>query len=358
MCRAPGPPRRSRFPARRARSRRPLHRVARLRGRRAPFRRRRSPLSRRQPRRSLSRSAGDRSRRDGGRVPRGRHAAGPARGAQGHPPGFQADSARRERLRQEARAAAALSHPGIATVYAIEEIDDELYLACEYVAGPTLRTVIESGPLPAVAVLDLASQLARALAAAHAQGVIHRDLKPENIVRTASGAIKVLDFGVARIENIAGAHLTAERYRHRHAAIHVAGADPSRRCGLPSGSVLVRRAGLRDGGRRQSVRRGNSHRVDRPHPRNRSAAAAISRGRGPRPHRQPTVLRKRREDRYPSTLALVHDLEQLHRTLLDARPIPAVAGARRRRTSGAGRLTSPRAGGGNAIRSPLRLFTR
>jgi serine/threonine protein kinase len=60
-----------------------------------------------------------------------------------------------------------------------------------------------------VAVLDLASQLARALAAAHAQGVIHRDLKPENIVRTASGAIKVPDFGIARIENIAGAHLTA-----------------------------------------------------------------------------------------------------------------------------------------------------
>ena len=63
-------------------------------------------------------------------------------------PGFQADSGRRERLRQEARAAAALSHPGIATVYAIEEIDDELYLACEYVAGPTLRALIESGPLP------------------------------------------------------------------------------------------------------------------------------------------------------------------------------------------------------------------
>ena len=64
-------------------------------------------------------------------------------------PEFQSDSGRRERLRQEARAAAGLSHPGIATVYAIEEIDNQLYLASEYVAGPTLRAIIESGPMPA-----------------------------------------------------------------------------------------------------------------------------------------------------------------------------------------------------------------
>ena len=119
-------------------------------------------------------------------------------------PEFQSDSGRRERLRQEARAAAALSHPGIATVYAIEEIDNQLYLASEYVAGPTLRAIIEAGPMPPGLVLDVATQLAHALAAAHAQGVVHRDLKPENIVRTASGAIKVLDFGVARIENVGG----------------------------------------------------------------------------------------------------------------------------------------------------------
>ena len=124
------------------------------------------------------------------------------------PPDVCRDAGRRERLRQEARAAATLSHPGIATVYALEEIGDELYIACEYVAGRTLRTMLESGPLPLVQVTDIAVQLARALTAAHNQGVIHRDLKPENVIRTATGVVKVLDFGVARAENLVPARLT------------------------------------------------------------------------------------------------------------------------------------------------------
>jgi hypothetical protein len=115
---------------------------------------------------------------------------------------------RRERMRQEARAAAALSHPGIATVYALEEIDDQLYLACEYVPGPTLRSLMQERPLLPEQVVDIALQLARALAAAHAQGVVHRDLKPENIIRTAAGVVKVLDFGVARVEQFASVRLT------------------------------------------------------------------------------------------------------------------------------------------------------
>ena len=126
------------------------------------------------------------------------------------PPEVGRDPRRRERLRQEARAAAALSHPNIATVYALDEIDDELYLVCEHVSGPTLRALIESGPVPLTHVVEIALQLARALAAAHAQGVVHRDLKPENVVRTAAGVIKVLDFGVARMESLIPAHLTAD----------------------------------------------------------------------------------------------------------------------------------------------------
>ena len=126
------------------------------------------------------------------------------------PPELGRDQRRRERLRQEARAGAALSHPGIATVYALEEIGDELYLACEHVAGPTLRTLIESGPMPVNQVVDIATQLARALASAHAQGVVHRDLKPENVVRTAAGVVKVLDFGLARMESQTPAHLTED----------------------------------------------------------------------------------------------------------------------------------------------------
>src|SRR6266851_3102800 len=120
------------------------------------------------------------------------------------------DGRRRERLRQEARAAAALSHPGIATVYALEEIGGELYLACEHVAGPTLRALTESGPVPVTQVVDVSTQLARALAAAHSQGVVHRDLKPENVVRTSAGVVKVLDFGLARMESLTPADLTED----------------------------------------------------------------------------------------------------------------------------------------------------
>lgn len=117
---------------------------------------------------------------------------------------------RRERLRQEARAAAALSHPNIATVYALEEIGDELYLVCEHVSGPTLRALSESGPVPVPDVVEIARQLAQGLAAAHGQGVVHRDLKPENVVRTAAGVIKVLDFGVARMESSIPVNMTAD----------------------------------------------------------------------------------------------------------------------------------------------------
>jgi serine/threonine protein kinase len=106
----------------------------------------------------------------------------------------------RERLKLEARAAALLAHPGIATVYALEEIDHELYLACEYVPGEPLRAMLVSGPLPITQVVRIGLQLARALAEAHAHGIVHRDIKPENVVQTPSGVIKVLDFGLARAD--------------------------------------------------------------------------------------------------------------------------------------------------------------
>ena len=106
----------------------------------------------------------------------------------------------RERLLNEAKMAAALSHPGIATVYALEEIDGELYLVCEYVPGAPLRALLDSGPLPIADVIDIGIQLAKALAEAHAKGIIHRDIKPENIIKTPSGVVKVLDFGLARAE--------------------------------------------------------------------------------------------------------------------------------------------------------------
>jgi serine/threonine protein kinase len=123
-------------------------------------------------------------------------------------PELGADPGRRARLRHEARAAAAISHPGIATVYALEEIGDSLYLAYEFVPGEPLRALLESGPLPIGQVVTIGAQLARALAAAHMSGVIHRDIKPENIMRTPNGTVKILDFGLARMEGTSGPKLT------------------------------------------------------------------------------------------------------------------------------------------------------
>jgi predicted Ser/Thr protein kinase len=116
-------------------------------------------------------------------------------------PHLLSDPRQRERLRREARAAAGLTHPGICTVYALEEIDGSLYIASEFIDGRTLRDEIQSGARPPAAdVARTALELAEALASAHAAGVVHRDLKPENIMRTAAGRLKILDFGLARIE--------------------------------------------------------------------------------------------------------------------------------------------------------------
>jgi predicted Ser/Thr protein kinase len=112
------------------------------------------------------------------------------------------DSAQRERLRREARAAAALTHPGICTVFALEELNGDLFIVSEYVEGRTLREDIASGRRPTGhEVQEMARELAEALASAHAKGITHRDLKPENIMRTTSGRVKILDFGLARIES-------------------------------------------------------------------------------------------------------------------------------------------------------------
>ena len=116
-------------------------------------------------------------------------------------PRYAADHVQRERLRREARAAAALSHPGICTVYALEELDDEVVIATEYVEGRTLREECESGVRPTTErLLQTARELATALDAAHRAGVTHRDLKPENVMRAGDGHLKILDFGLALMD--------------------------------------------------------------------------------------------------------------------------------------------------------------
>ena len=117
-------------------------------------------------------------------------------------PVHEANVRLRERLRREARAAATIAHPSVATIYALEEIDGHLFIASEFVEGHTLRTEIERGPLDPRRAVAIAIDIARALCAAHEVGVVHRDLKPENVLIATGGAVKVVDFGIAQVESL------------------------------------------------------------------------------------------------------------------------------------------------------------
>lgn len=126
------------------------------------------------------------------------------------PAPLTADPPLRERLRREARAAATISHHGIATVFALEELDSELFIVSEYVPGQTLREAMREGPLGVARAIAITRDILHALAAAHAAGVVHRDLKPDNVVLSATGQIKIVDFGIAQIEQADGSRMTRE----------------------------------------------------------------------------------------------------------------------------------------------------
>jgi len=114
------------------------------------------------------------------------------------PDSFAADPERIARFQREAQVLASLNHPNIAQIYGVEQTADVRALVLEFVDGPTLADRIALGPVPLDEALHIAKQVADALEAAHDLGIIHRDLKPANIKLRPDGAVKVLDFGLAK----------------------------------------------------------------------------------------------------------------------------------------------------------------
>src|SRR5690348_10268682 len=119
-----------------------------------------------------------------------------------------ADGARLRRFRLEARAASSLNHPNIVVVHDFGELDGRPFIVTEYVEGETLRRRLARGPLMTAEAVDIALQVAGALAAAHARSLIHRDIKPDNVMLRPDGYVKVLDFGLAKLTRPDGARQT------------------------------------------------------------------------------------------------------------------------------------------------------
>jgi serine/threonine protein kinase/lipoprotein NlpI len=115
------------------------------------------------------------------------------------PADVAADRNRMSRFVQEAKAASALNHPNIITIHEIEQIDSVNFIATEFIDGETLRERMRNAPMKLGDVLEVAAQIANALAAAHATNIVHRDIKPENVMVRRDGIVKVVDFGLAKL---------------------------------------------------------------------------------------------------------------------------------------------------------------
>lgn len=167
---------------------------------------------------------------------------------------------RQARLIQEAKAASALSHPHIVTIYEIDVAGDLLFIAMEYIEGCTLEQLIPQKGLRFADALRYAIPAADGLAAAHAVGIVHRDVKPSNVMVSAKGVVKVLDFGLAKLTGRGGA---AERCRGSGRQLYRYNRPEPDRSRVDSGDRGLNVAGT---GRRKEDRRTFRHLLLRSHP--------------------------------------------------------------------------------------------
>ena len=189
------------------------------------------------------------------------------------PAGLAGDAERLRRFTQEAKAASALNHPSILTIYDVDEVDGQPFLVSEFIEGQTLRERLRRGGLSLREAVEIAGQIASALSAAHTAGIVHRDVKPENIMLRDDGHAKLLDFGLAKIaqdaagssdETMMGVELRDDAgRRHGNDGIHVARAGARPRGGCPERHLQSRRRALRDGGGPPAVSGRHAQRRDR-----------------------------------------------------------------------------------------------